>query len=501
MIPGLHDLAGNRTGRFLAFVAGALLVTAFAPFGFWWLAVFPPAVLLLIWEYATPRQAAWTGFTFGFGLFVAGTWWLYISLNILGGLWPPLAILLMLGLVVGNAAYIALTGYLTVRLMPAGLVRWLLVFPACWTLAEWLRGWVLSGFPWMSLGYTQAESVVGSVAPVFGVYGVSWVLVLFAGLIAALAGMRRERLTVPLVITGVLVATLWELDGRVWTEAAEEPLRVRLVQGAIPQDLKWKPEQLKPTLNLYRKLSNSDTPPDLIVWPEAAVPALPFEVRDFLQILHEDMVAQDSQLFLGILTYKPEEGEFFNTLWAVGEEEGRYYKRHLVPFGEYFPVPGFVREILRLMNLPSEDISPGEHGQQPLYVKGVPVAPTICYEIAYGAEQLEFFPLAQLMVNVSNDAWFGDTIAPYQHLQINQFRAREAGRYMLRATNTGVTAVIGPDGSIKSRIPQFEPGYVDAEVYPQTGQPPYLSFGNWPVVIFSSLLIGVAGLSSRRLYS
>ena len=498
MIPGLQELAGARSGRILAFIAGALLVAAFAPFGLYWLAPLATALLLLLWEAATPRQAAWSGFCFGAGLFVAGTWWLYISLNILGGLWPPIAILLMFGLVMIMAAYIALTGYLTVRLAPAGPLRWLLIFPAVWTLTEWLRGWFLTGFPWMSLGYSQAESLAGAIAPVAGVYGVTWFVIILAGLLAAAVRLAPKQAAWPVAGIILLLALVSLLDKRDWTLATGDPLQVRLVQGAIPQERKWLPEQLQPTLNLYRELSNGDTNPDLIVWPEAAVPALPFEVRDFLDGLHGEMVERDTQLFLGILTFDSKNGEFFNTLWAIGDEQGKYYKRHLVPFGEYFPVPEFVRKVLRLMNLPSEDIAAGEEGQEPLFVKGVPVAPTICYEIAYGSEQLEFFPQARLLVNVSNDAWFGDTIAPYQHLQINQFRARETGRYLLRATNTGITTVIGPDGRVIDRIPQFEPGYVEASVYPHTGNPPYLRLGNWPVLILAlTIMAGTA--AARRL--
>jgi apolipoprotein N-acyltransferase len=498
-LPGLQELAGNRKGQGLSLLAGALLVAAFAPFNWYWLAPFAPACLLLLWEAADARQAARTGFIFGVGYFVAGTWWLYISLNILGGLWPPLAILLMLVFVLALAVYIALTGYLTVRLSPAGgLVRWLIIFPAVWTVMEWLRGWFLSGFPWMSLGYSQAESMAGALAPVLGVYGVTWLLLLCSGLIVAALRLPARLTALPLAGLALLGLLFYALDGRDWTTPADEPLQVRLVQGAIPQQRKWLPEQLQPTLELYRELSNIKDSPDLIVWPEAAVPALPFAVEDYLQELHEELVDQGSQLFLGILTFDVDSGEFLNTLWAVGEEEGKYFKRHLVPFGEFFPVPDFVRHVLRLMNLPSEDISPGQAVQEPLFVKGVPVAPTICYEIAYGSEQLSFFPQAQLLVNVSNDAWFGDTIAPHQHLQINQFRAREAGRYMLRATNTGLTAVIDPAGKVVASAPQFEPGVVDAKVYPRDGLPPYLRFGNWLILSAASVLILAGTFFGRR---
>lgn len=477
-----------------------MLVTAFAPLGWFWLAPLLLAFFLLLLEYASPREAGWLGFSFGFGLFAAGTWWLYISLNILGGLWPPLAVLLMLGLVVIMAAYTAAVGYLVVRFSQTGNpLRWLVLFPGVWTVAEWLRGWVLTGFPWMSLGYSQVESPLGWLAPVGGVYGVSLLVVLLAGaLVTTLLGKSRDRYLSLGLLLSMLIVAAWQNE-RDWSQPTERELRIRLVQGAIPQDRKWQPEQRQPTLELYRRLSASDEPLDLIVWPEAAVPALPFEVQDFLSDLHADLVARDTDLFLGILTFDLERDEFLNTLWSVGPTSGQYHKRHLVPFGEYFPVPDFVRKVMRLMNLPSENVSAGTFDQRPLYAGDVPIAPTICYEIAYGAEQLMFFPEAEVMVNVSNDAWFGDTIAPHQHLQINQFRARETGRYMLRSTNTGITAVIDHRGRIVERLPQFEPGALDAMVEPRTGMTPYLAWGNLPVISLAFTMILAGALASRRI--
>jgi len=485
--------------RSLALLAGSLLVTAFAPFEFAWLAPLSLAALAILWQGDSPRQAAWSGFCFGLGLFCAGTYWLYISLNILGGLWPPMALLLMLGLIVAMAAYVALCGYLVVLITPAGSwIRWLLVIPAVWTLTEWLRGWLFTGFPWMSLGYSQLDTVLVELAPVAGVYGVSWSVALASGLATGLVlGARYTRFAVVL-IGGLLFGGLKYLGQVEWTEDAGDELRVTLVQGAVPQELKWRRDQLEPTLQLYRQLSLEQGERDLIVWPEAAIPALPFEVPEFLLNLQADMAEQDTQLFTGILTYDLDTGIYKNTLWALGQQEGMYFKRHLVPFGEYFPLPDFAKRILRIMNLPSESIREGAADQPLLTVGDVPVAVTICYEIAYGAEQLRFFPEAQLMVNVSNDAWFGDSIAPHQHLQINRMRARETGRYLLRATNTGVTAVIGPMGQVRARIPQFEAGVLNAAVTPRTGATPYVRWGNTPVLAAMLLSLGLATLLRRR---
>jgi apolipoprotein N-acyltransferase len=245
-------------------------------------------------------------------------------------------------------------------------------------------------------------------------------------------------------------------------------------------------------------MSLTDDNPDLIIWPEAAVPALPFEVNDFLQEMNAEVVSRGTQLLVGILTYNLDHGEYQNSLWAIGAEEGQYHKRHLVAFGEYFPLPDFARNWLRIMNLPSENIRPGEYDQPLLKAQGVPLATTICYEIAFGAEQLHFFPEAELMVNVSNDAWFGNSIAPHQHLQIGRMRAKEVGRYLLRATNTGITAIVSPEGVVLKSLPQFEAGVVDAVVQPYTGATPYVRVGNWLVISAMCLLIAIGATIVRR---
>jgi apolipoprotein N-acyltransferase len=305
-----------------------------------------------------------------------------------------------------------------------------------------------------------------------------------------------NRIVVLLVAAGLL-AGLQSQNQRRWTEDSGRDFNIGLVQGAIPQELKWRAEQLQPTLDLYLQLSLQMQNRDLIVWPEAAIPALPFEVSDYAAAVNEVMSERGTQLFTGILNYDLERGEYANTLWALGAEQGLYKKRHLVMFGEYFPLPGFARRWLRVMNLPSENIAPGPRDQPPLMANGVAIAATICWELAFGAEQLDFLPQAGLLVNVSNDAWFGDTIMPHQHLQIGQMRARESGRFLLRSTNTGITAVVDPLGRVTHRIPQFEAGVLEATVKPHLGATPYVRAGNWPVISLVFLLLLASAVRAR----
>jgi len=464
--------------------AGACLPLAFAPFGMSSLAVISPALLFLLWGYTAPAQAARLGFCWGAGAFLAGTYWLYISIHIFGKAPAPLAILLMLALVAIMACYLALLGYMQAKAGLRGASLWLLFLPCAWVMIEWLRGWLFSGFPWLSLGYAFADSWLAGYAPVAGVYGISLAAAVLAGAgVALLRGNFATRVLAVLLAAAVLGGGL--LLSRVsWVAPLDRELRVALVQGAVPQDRKWLLEQLEPTKDLYRDLSLPYLDYDLIVWPEAAIPSMVDAEYEYLEQMRSEAGERGAAIMLGMLEYEPDSGSYFNSLLVLGEPPSVYRKRHLVPFGEYFPVPEFVREWMRLMSLPYADISKGSSRPEPLEVAGLYVAASICYEDAFGNEQRVFLPQANLLVNVSNDAWFGDSIAPHQHLQIARMRAIEAGRFMLRATNTGVSAVIAPDGQLVGVSPQFETDVLTASIQPYTGATPYVLIGDsWLLLV------------------
>jgi len=479
----------------LAAASGAALPLGFAPFGLYWIIPLSVAALWWLWRDRTPWSAARLGFAWGAGAFLTGTYWLYISIHIFGRAPVFLAVLLMLGLVAIMAVYPALTGYLVARWTPRGPTRWLLTLPAAWVIGEWLRGWLFSGFPWLSLGYGMTDGPFRGFAPLLGIHGVSLATALLAGcLIALVRGPARTRTIAACMVT-FLVVVGQLLSSLQWTTPVERELRVALIQGAVPQDRKWLPEQREPTKDLYLRLTREHLDRDLLVWPEAAIPAIVSEEYAYLDKVLSEARSTGATVVLGMLEQDPLDGRYFNSLLTLGEKQTIYRKRHLVPFGEYFPVPGFVREWMRLLSLPYADITPGPRVQEPLTAAGELAAPSICYEDAFGGEQLDFLPQAGLLLNVSNDAWFGDSIAPHQHLQIARMRSLESGRYMLRATNTGVSAVIGPDGTIVERSPQFETHVLTANIRPFTGATPYVRTGNWGVMILatSMLLLGAAG--------
>lgn len=477
-------------GISLAYLAaGAMMTLAFAPLGGWALApvlVFPVLTLCL---YARPRVAAGYAFWFGFGLFLFGTYWVHISIHEFGQAPLALALGLMLGLVLVMALYYALAAWLIATLARGSAARLIAAAPAAWVAVEWLRGWFLTGFPWLAVGYGQVDSPLAGWFPVLGVYGASFfVLSSAAALAAALAWTGRARRL------ALLVAVLpwfagFALQWIPWVRPAGDEITATIVQGGVPQDRKWLPEQFRSTLELYGKSVAAHPDSDMILWPEVAIPAAAQDVAWYLDLLEAEL--QEGQaLLLGI--QEREAGEYFNSVLLLdGRERQAYRKRHLVPFGEYFPVPDAVRQWMRMQNLPSYDMAAGSERQPLLELPdGAPLAVAICYEDAYGAEQLYALPQAAVLINVSNDAWFGDSIAPHQHLQIARARALEAGRWVARATNNGISAFIGPRGELHQTVPQFQYATLTMGVVPMAGATPFARAGNWPVVMLSFALIG-----------
>jgi len=467
-----------------ALAAGAALALAFSPFGYWPLAILSPAALFLLWQGQSPRVAALTGFVFGIGTFSAGTYWLYISIHGFGQAPVWLALSLMAALVAVMSCYGAVLGYAAARWLPQrGALRWMLALPAAWVLLEWVRGWFLSGFGWLSLGYSQTDTWLAAYAPLGGVPLVSWMLLLSAGaLVAVVRGSRRERITA-LMIVGLVWGGAYFLKAIEWTQADGDPIDVAIVQGAVSQDQKWLADNRDATLARYRDLTLQALGTPLIVWPEAAAPDLANNIVPYLQDLAAAAQGRDSALLMGLIRAEPGPGEeplYYNSILAYHDDVRWYDKHHLVPFGEFFPVPKFVRRWLRLMNLPYSDFTPGAATQAPLHIAGLKLSASICYEDAYPATQLASVQASTALVNVTNDAWFGRSTARHQHLQISRMRAIESQRYVIRAANDGVSAFIGPRGELLNQAPDFTPTVLYGQVVPRVGLSPYLRYGNVP---------------------
>jgi apolipoprotein N-acyltransferase len=477
----------------LSLVAGAALPLAFAPFGQFWIAPLSYAALFYLWRDALPRRAFWTGVLYGIGSFGAGTYWTYIAIHDFGGAPILMAVAVSFALVFALALFVGAAGYAAARwFTTSGALAWLGALPALWVLAEWLRGWLLTGFGWLAAGYSQTDSWLMGFAPLLGVLGMSWAVLVLAGAAVTLVlGKTRERVSAAVAIAAIVGVGLLA-EAHDWTLPKDRDFQVALVQGAVQQDLKWRPDLLPGTRALYFGMTQQNPDADLIVWPEAAIPDLYENNPKFLAEVQAWSERTGAAVLLGILRL-PEHGSatatFQNVLVALEDPHVTYVKRHLVPFGEYFPVPGFVRNGLRLLELPYTDGVPGPKNPPPIDLAGERIAATICYEDVFGAEQLHYLPDATLLVNVSNDAWFGDSIAPHQHLQIAQVRAAEAGRYLLRSTNTGITAVIDPRGQVVQTVPQFEAAVLKHTVRGYTGATPYARWGNYLVIVAAALVL------------
>lgn len=477
-----------------ALIAGLLLPLAFSPFDQPFIAILSLATLLWAWQDATPIRAFGRGYLFGLGQFGVGVSWVFISMHLYGGASVPEGLGLTSLFVGFLALYPALVGWLTGKFIPhRPISRHVIAVPALWTLLEWLRGWLLSGFPWLSLGYSQTGTPLGNIAPILGGFGVSWIVLLAAGLalnaIQLKGGLRRASGIALIAVLGVSA-----LLGRVeWSEPSGAALSVALIQGNVAQNLKWQPEVQQETLRRYLAMTRRHWDARVVVWPETAVPAFYQQLeKSVLPALRAEAADHGTSLLLGIPYFKQDPDRYYNALTGLGTADGIYFKRHLVPFGEYLPLRPLLGWILEILEIPLSDFAPGAAEQQPIIAAGLPVAGSICYEDIFGHESRAGLPEAAFLVNVTNDAWFGDSMAPHQHVQMARMRAKEAGRYLLRATNTGVTAIIDARGQMVRTAPLFQEAELTGEILPMQGATPYVRFGDAPLVAIMLVLLGLA---------
>jgi len=487
----------RRWAWLAALPLGTATVLAFAPFDAAPVAPIALTLLFLLWRDAPPRRALATGYLFGLGLLGVGVSWVHVSIAVFSDAGPLLAWAIAGLLVVSMALFYGLAGWLAARVGGPRRVRLLLVFPAVWVLCEWTRGWFLTGFPWLALGYSQVAGPLGGFAPLLGVYGVSWLIALSAGLAALVLGEAGRGRYAALAGLALLWLGGWGLRGVDWTAPAGPAFRVSMIQGDVTPSLKWRPGQLRPTLDLYRDLTRRHWDSRLVIWPETAVPTFAHQVeRSFLDPLADEARRAGTDLLLGIPVKDRERDLYYNALMTLGSRRGVYRKHHLVPFGEYVPLRWLLQPLGSLLDFPMSDFSAGDGGRPVLHMAGYEAALSICYEDAFGEEQLGAFPGAAFLVNVSNDGWFGDSLAPHQHLEIARMRALEAGRWMLRSTNSGISALIDAKGRVRARSPLFERFVLSGDVAPMRGMTPYLRVGN-ALVVALALLALAAGLLIR----
>lgn len=502
-------LSLHRSAVILSFALGVITVLGFAPFYLFPIPVITLAGLFHLWGKANgPWRTAWLGFAFGLGFFGAGVSWIFIALYRYGGMPLPLAAIATALFCAYLALFPGLAGFLQAKFPFRGVTRWVLLIPALWTLLEWVRGWLFTGFPWLSVGYSQApSSPLAGFAPALGVYGVSLATVLSAGLLATIfqdgKSKAEARGESSRGLSSLILVALWlsgiSLTQIQWTEPAGERVTVSLLQGNIPQDMKFREDRLPGTLRTYRELTQRASA-RLIILPETALPLFKHEVpADYVESLAGHARNNNGDVLVGLFDYsRANGGEYYNSVVSFGTAPTQIYrKQHLVPFGEFIPLrPLLGWFITGVLHIPLSDQSAGAPFQPPLLVAGQRVAVDICYEDVFGEEVIRQLPQATLLVNVTNDAWYGNSIASRQHNQMSQMRALEAGRYMLRATNTGVSAIIDQRGKVLAQAETFTTAALTGEAQGFTGATPYVRYGNGVTLAIAALMM-VAGVVLR----
>lgn len=478
---------------FAALLSGALLPLAFAPYGFWWLA-FPA---LAVWFFLadlqpTKKRAFWLGWVFGLGYFGHGISWVYFSLLVYGQSPVAVAVGLTLLLVMYLSLFTGLVGlfyrFWQQQQAPAG--AWVLI--PLWFVMEQLKAWLITGFPWLSLGYSQVESPLSGFAPVIGVYGLSLILVAMAVALRNWVQQPKAWSNPAVLIFCLLLG--WLLQQVEFSEADGEPLKVALVQGNTDQGLKWRQDYQQKIIRDYWSKTQQFWDHDLVVWPEVAIPgktqALQSSLLDPMQAVAAE---KNTQLLVGIIASDWVNRVNYNSMLLLGPQQGQYDKRHLVPFGEYIPLRDLIGFMHRYIRIPTSDMVPGAAQQERLMVNDTVLGVSICYESVFPREFLRSLPEAGLLVNASNDAWFGDSLAPHQHLQIAQMRSLEFARPMVRSTTTGISAMIDHRGLIQAITPQFAAAELSLNLQGRKGSTPLVYLLPWypwlALVVMLSLLI------------
>ncbi len=486
--------------RLLVAFAGALSVAAYAPLQWWWLMPLSLAIIYYYWSKSTPKQAAWYGFIFAFMQFGFGVSWVYVSLKTYGNMPMPMAAAAVVLFVAALAAFMAFFGWIFAKLRESATdqksIFQALLFAAVWVLAEWMRSFVLTGFPWLDVGYSQTTRWLSGYAPLGSVYFVSFMLLLTVALlvnsIELLRSSRRKvQLLVQMISAILIVVGGALLQQKEWTEPLDQPLNIAVVQANVPITQKWLPSYQAELFAKYKQLIPEEEV-DLVVWPETALPIYLHQTnQEFWDYIKPDK----GNLLAGIMEFqtgnKGQQDKSYNSAVLTCDDQVQVYrKRHLVPFGEYLPLRSLLSWVLDYLQLPMSDFNAWS-SQQVLECGEIKLALSICYEDAFAAELRDHLGSSEILVNISEDAWFGDSLAPHQRVQMAQMRAQELARPMVRSANTGPSTIIDSKGIIIAATKQFTAASIVRKVYPHIGTTPFIRWGMW-IIYLSGLVFALA---------
>lgn len=483
----------NRFIDLLAILLGMMLVLAFAPYDIYPLAVIVPALFIALLFNASAKRSLYLGFLFGAGFNGAGVYWIYISVHYFGGVSIPLATIITAGMIAILASYPAVVFYLANRFFPTNdTPKLVAVIPSIWVLSEWVRSWLFTGFPWLIVGYSQTNTPLKGYAPILSVYGVSLAVFVTSGLLLNAILKLKQKSYRSAYINILSMISIWCLGALLalipWTSPNGEPKNVSLIQGNIPQAIKWSPEHLQLSFDRYRELTDplwGKT--DLIIWPEAAIPLPVQEAEPYLEVMDQKAKSTHTHLILGI-PWSANKG-YYNAVISLGDNKNRYLKRHLVPFGEYIPFENIFAQMLNFMQIPVSELVPGNYKQRPFVIDHMKILTSICFEIAF-PELIHFDDeTVGMLLTVTNDAWFGKSSAQAQHLQMAMMRALELRRPVLMIGNDGITAIIDAFGRVDAMAPSYQASVLTGKVQPTIGKTPWMRFAMDPVLFICILML------------
>ena len=488
----------------LGAILGAIQVLAFAPYSYWFL-VYPSiiGILILLQQVQKGTKKLFlVSFTYSLSMFLALLYWIHVSMDLFGGMPLIASISLIVLLCSYLALYPTLALWATFKIssrfaIDSKSIRYLLIFPVFWLISDWARGVMLTGFPWGYLGYSHLDTPLIGLAPVFGVQGVTLAILLISGAFTLLIEKQSMKVSIFLILT--LLGSGFLLSFQTYT-TLQAPIKVSLVQANIDQNEKWAKGALKPSLEKLLDLSKLGSSSDLIIWPESAIAALEINMKRFLQNQSEIFKENNQVLISGIIEYDLSSDQYYNSIITLGDlpteleysplSKNRYRKHHLLPVGEFVPFEDLLRPLAPYFNLPMSSFNRGEMIQKNLSVKNINIASALCYEIIF-SEQLRqnIDKNTGIILTLSNDAWFGDSIGPAQHLEIARMRAVEFARPLIRSTNNGITAIFNDRGDELGRVASFKTDVLSREVQPALGVTPFQRLGELPLFIYCILVL------------
>ncbi|SBS32229.1 Apolipoprotein N-acyltransferase [Marinomonas spartinae] len=475
----------------IGFLAGALGVTSFSPFNFW--PSYFITIVVFCWLVLTSdnaKSAAWRGTAVGLGFFGCGVSWVFVSIDTYGHVGNTISALITFGFVFILTLFWTLSSWVTWRLVkiftriPPGLI-----FATSLLAFEYARSTFFTGFPWLLPGYSIQTSWLYELLPIGGIWLTSAIVVLTSSIVTScILSRHNHAVMIAIVLLAWLGAAYLQYFSEQWVKQTGQ-FKATLVQGNVKQSEKWQATTARSSLEYYESATVQHLDSDLVVWPETAITYLYQQIRPHLSQLNKLLIETNTTLVTGVPSFDKEKNTYYNAMWALGDGKGLYYKRHLVPFGEYIPFSSIIGPVLDIFGMPMSTFSPGGAHQGLIHVGKWKAAPFICYEIVYTDQVRDLAAKSDFLINISNDGWFGASIGPWQHLQIAQFRAKETGRYLVRATNTGLTVVVNENGKITDEAPQFKRTTMTTTVKTFSGSTPYVKWGEWPVVLLMILCL------------